>query len=78
MNGLFGERPYELLIFIIGTVILMIYSISNYMQTVARLDLYEKKIKMVNEAGGLKTLDTIGYCQRPVFSLAESHQSPCA
>ncbi|XP_033642182.1 uncharacterized protein LOC117302368 [Asterias rubens] len=46
VNGLFGERPYELLIFIIGTVILMIYSISNYMQTVARLDLYEKKIKM--------------------------------
>ncbi|XP_022104177.1 uncharacterized protein LOC110986544 [Acanthaster planci] len=48
LNGIFGERPYELLIFIVGTLILMIYSIVNYAQTIntSTLKQYERDIKL--------------------------------
>ncbi|XP_038074829.1 uncharacterized protein LOC119742735 isoform X2 [Patiria miniata] len=57
LNGIFGERPYELIIFIVGTLIMMIYCIVNYAQTInpspaeqpteqPPLKQYEKDIKL--------------------------------
>lgn len=53
MNGVFGERAFELLVFIAGVFTLLIYCILNFTQTTKSTDQTSWIIKLVSRSYSL-------------------------